>query len=280
MYRLITLSAYGACLRCHSAPSPRSAASGQASEDIDINRAYACPHPRQSLCQRPLKSRPTYAASSPTYQVTSRPGTVPGDSEGAGRARLLQRRSLMELWGDDSIDAMKRFQTDQNLDPDGKINSFSLTRLGLGAKARWNSAAAACRYRLLRLSIPVDGFTVPRTRSIAATESEEIAIDSSHARIASKNKEVAHDHRRAEGNQGSRDPCRLCAQHGHRAARAWSSGSRRDAGRFRQLHHGRRICGGGRDHPCHGERSLGTLGPDRQGERAAACPNSPSFVRA
>lgn len=37
-------------------------------------------------------------------------------------------------WGPDSMDALKRFQADQNLMPDGKINSLSLIALGLGPK--------------------------------------------------------------------------------------------------------------------------------------------------
>jgi peptidoglycan hydrolase-like protein with peptidoglycan-binding domain len=37
-------------------------------------------------------------------------------------------------WGPDSADALKRFQADQSLMPDGKINSLSLIALGLGPK--------------------------------------------------------------------------------------------------------------------------------------------------
>ena len=37
-------------------------------------------------------------------------------------------------WDGDTVDAMKRFQHDQNLDADGKINSLSLIALGLGPK--------------------------------------------------------------------------------------------------------------------------------------------------
>ena len=37
-------------------------------------------------------------------------------------------------WGADSDEALKRFQADQNLTPDGKINSLSLIALGLGPK--------------------------------------------------------------------------------------------------------------------------------------------------
>jgi len=49
-------------------------------------------------------------------------------------------------WGTDSVDALKRFQTDQNLMPDGKINSLSLIALGLGPKrltAKTEAAPAA-----------------------------------------------------------------------------------------------------------------------------------------
>lgn len=37
-------------------------------------------------------------------------------------------------WGADSADALKRFQADQNLMPDGKLNSLSLIALGLGPR--------------------------------------------------------------------------------------------------------------------------------------------------
>ena len=37
-------------------------------------------------------------------------------------------------WDDSSVDALKRFQADQNLESSGKINSLSLIALGLGPK--------------------------------------------------------------------------------------------------------------------------------------------------
>jgi peptidoglycan hydrolase-like protein with peptidoglycan-binding domain len=42
-------------------------------------------------------------------------------------------------WGADSMDALKRFQMDQNVDADGKISALSLIALGLGPK-RENAA--------------------------------------------------------------------------------------------------------------------------------------------
>ena len=44
-------------------------------------------------------------------------------------------------WDADSMDALKRFQNDQNLDASGKLDSLSLIALGLGPQ-RNNSAQA------------------------------------------------------------------------------------------------------------------------------------------
>ena len=39
------------------------------------------------------------------------------------------------VWGDDSVDALRRFQTDHKIsDNEGKINALSLNALGLGAR--------------------------------------------------------------------------------------------------------------------------------------------------
>jgi peptidoglycan hydrolase-like protein with peptidoglycan-binding domain len=37
-------------------------------------------------------------------------------------------------WGEESTNALKKFQQDKNLPPDGKLNSLSLIALGLGPK--------------------------------------------------------------------------------------------------------------------------------------------------
>ncbi len=46
-------------------------------------------------------------------------------------------------WNAGSVEALKRFQKDQNLDPDGKIGSLSLIALGLGPKRVEAQAQAA-----------------------------------------------------------------------------------------------------------------------------------------
>jgi Putative peptidoglycan binding domain len=46
----------------------------------------------------------------------------------------LQAEQATGTWDQNSMDALKRFQIEQNLEPSGKINSLSLIALGLGPK--------------------------------------------------------------------------------------------------------------------------------------------------
>jgi hypothetical protein len=46
----------------------------------------------------------------------------------------LKSEDANGTWNQTSIDALKKFQSEQNLDPTGKINSLSLIALGLGPK--------------------------------------------------------------------------------------------------------------------------------------------------
>src|SRR4051794_16966251 len=44
-------------------------------------------------------------------------------------------------WGEDSVDALKRFQADQKLPDDGKLGALTLTGLGLGPKHDGSTAS-------------------------------------------------------------------------------------------------------------------------------------------
>lgn len=62
------------------------------------------------------------------------------------QSALIQRGYLQGeadgTWGASTIDALRRFQADQNLTADGKLNSMSLIALGLGPKRNGLAAAA------------------------------------------------------------------------------------------------------------------------------------------
>jgi len=47
------------------------------------------------------------------------------------------------VWDQNAMDAMKKFQQDQNLDPTGKITSRALINLGLGSKDESGTTATS-----------------------------------------------------------------------------------------------------------------------------------------
>jgi len=54
----------------------------------------------------------------------------------------LQKEDANGTWNQNSIDALRRFQSEQNLESTGRINSLSLIALGLGPKRETVTAAA------------------------------------------------------------------------------------------------------------------------------------------
>jgi murein L,D-transpeptidase YcbB/YkuD len=83
----------------------------------------AVAHRKGKSAPRPSRSRqqaPSPERYKEIQQALATKGYLPGEPTGQ--------------WGPDSVDALKRFQTDQSLMPDGKINSLSLIALGLGPK--------------------------------------------------------------------------------------------------------------------------------------------------
>ena len=46
------------------------------------------------------------------------------------------------VWGDSSVEALRRFQEDNGQDPTGKLDSLSLIKLGLGPNYERESASA------------------------------------------------------------------------------------------------------------------------------------------
>jgi len=77
----------------------------------------------------PVQQQPSSERYKEIQQALADKGYFRGPADGA--------------WNGDSIDALKRFQKDQNLDPDGKIGALSLMALGLGPKHGVPSAQAA-----------------------------------------------------------------------------------------------------------------------------------------
>ena len=75
---------------------------------------------RKTKQRRSYQQSPTPERYKEIQQALASKGYFRGEPNGA--------------WGLDSQEALKRFQSDQNLTPDGKIGSLSLIALGLGPK--------------------------------------------------------------------------------------------------------------------------------------------------
>lgn len=110
----------------HASRAPRAA---PASKGTRLRSPKATKAPRASkYSRRGKKTRATVH-----YQMTPTPERYREIQQALASKGYFHGEPNGE-WGPDSIDALKRFQTDQNLMPDGKIGSLSLIALGLGPK--------------------------------------------------------------------------------------------------------------------------------------------------
>jgi hypothetical protein len=75
----------------------------------------------------------TRKANAPSYQTHPDPERY-RQIQQALADKGYYKGDINGQWGDDSTDALKRFQADQRLDSDGKINALTLRGLGLGPK--------------------------------------------------------------------------------------------------------------------------------------------------
>ena len=79
------------------------------------------------------KRRRSGRASTPSYQL--HPDTERyQEIQKALAERGYFKGEVNGQWGEDSVDALRRFQADQKIPSDGKIDSLSLIGLGLGPK--------------------------------------------------------------------------------------------------------------------------------------------------
>jgi peptidoglycan hydrolase-like protein with peptidoglycan-binding domain len=90
------------------------------------NKAAATGAARKATKAPPVRSVPTRAQMAPTKERYKQ------IQQALATKGYLPAAQATGQWTDASIDALKRFQTDQKLDSTGKINSLSLIALGLG----------------------------------------------------------------------------------------------------------------------------------------------------
>jgi peptidoglycan hydrolase-like protein with peptidoglycan-binding domain len=85
-----------------------------------------------SKSKRPA-SRAARKRSGPSYQTHPTPERYK-EVQQALADKGYFKGDVNGKWGDDSVDALKRFQSEHQLADDGKISALSLIQLGLGPK--------------------------------------------------------------------------------------------------------------------------------------------------
>jgi hypothetical protein len=100
--------------------SGKKAARASSKSRAGVRRRYA----------RPVRAK---QAAAPAYQLHPDPERYQ-EIQKALAARGYFKGEVNGVWGPDSVEALQRFQTDNKLPNDGKINSLSLIGLGLGPK--------------------------------------------------------------------------------------------------------------------------------------------------
>jgi peptidoglycan hydrolase-like protein with peptidoglycan-binding domain len=92
----------------------------------------------RSTKTRSNASKARYRRSVSTYsRRSSQPAPTPErykEIQQALATKGYYKGEVSGVWGPDSVDGLRRFQADQNLDVDGKIGSLSLIAMGLGPK--------------------------------------------------------------------------------------------------------------------------------------------------
>ena len=108
----------GPALAAQTAPkrSPKKAASSKSKK-------------KTAVVRRAAQQQPTVERYKEIQQVLADKGYFHGPVDG--------------VWGADSVEALKRFQREQNIEDDGKIGSLSLIALGLGPQRGAASAGPA-----------------------------------------------------------------------------------------------------------------------------------------
>jgi hypothetical protein len=108
---------------------------------------------KKGAAKAPAKSGPTTAAARKkapakkattwrTRQLTPTPDRYREIQDALASKGYLKSEDANGAWNQGSIEALKKFQTEQNLEPTGKINSLSLIALGLGPKHDTVAAAS------------------------------------------------------------------------------------------------------------------------------------------
>jgi len=127
--------------------------SSTSSSTSSAKKRHSAKHAHHAA-QRNAQQTPTPERYQEIQQALASRGYYKGDADGK--------------WNADSADALRRFQADQNLSPDGRINSLSLIAMGLGPKRLTAASGPAAGSSSLRPSSTPSSPAPPATSAAPA----------------------------------------------------------------------------------------------------------------
>src|SRR5438876_2868384 len=129
---IILIALMGAVFLFAETVSSKKKSSPKSAAKVGVEHA----RPKSSSKKKTTASKKT-PARKPTWRSTQRTPTPERYKEiqrALADKGYLQSGSPNGVWNASSVEALKRFQSDQNLEASGKIDSLSLIALGLGPK--------------------------------------------------------------------------------------------------------------------------------------------------
>ncbi len=124
-----------------AAPVKSKAIHSKTPSDSRVSSVRSSTHSRTGSHSVRSKSRRAARTPAPSYQLHPDPERYAQIQQALAERGYFKGESNGQ-WNDDSVDALKRFQADQKLENDGKINALSLTALGLGPKHDGSTASS------------------------------------------------------------------------------------------------------------------------------------------
>ena len=155
MFKILVLSAALASLgfAATTTPSTATTAPKEGTAKKTVHAAGAHSAATHTATAHATAARTSHTGKTSARTTTSRSRRTTSKSSGAARSyqqaptperyKEIQQALIDKgylhgeatgQWGADSVDALKRFQADQNITADGKISALSLIGLGLGPK--------------------------------------------------------------------------------------------------------------------------------------------------
>jgi putative peptidoglycan binding protein len=171
MPRVVVFTLLATALIADPTQSSNSSSSTKSSKSSPSAPKSASAHPatatsRSSTHSSSKQSKRRSRSAAPSYQLHPDPERY-RQVQQALADRGYFKGQVSGEWNEDSIDALRRFQADQNIEGDGKITALSLNGLGLGAKHDGSSAA----------TVPLSAASSGTTGDPAATPPSELPAE-------------------------------------------------------------------------------------------------------